>query len=330
MDAKTWFSRRTLRHQDFANIRDLVSLKEAQGLKVSVCLPTLNSADSLDEILTSIINALVRNYHLIDELAIIDGGSTDGTIAIAEKHGVTVLFDKNNITDLPPGRGKGEALWKSLYHLSGDIIAWVDSDIKNFDARFIYGIVGPLIKDPEIGYAKAFYKRPISVNGNLQSEGGGRVTELTARPLLDIFYPELAYFVQPLSGEYAGRREVFESLPFVTGYGVESALLIDIFNAYGLDAMAQVDLDVRVHDNQPLSALSRMSFGITQTILTRLVRDNKVALNSEISHSLTGFVNKNGATPVTDTINLIERPAMNTIPEYINKFKGRRPKWPSA
>lgn len=330
MDAKTWFSLRTLRHQDYSNIRDLVSTKEAKDLRVSVCLPTLNSAETLDEILTSISNTLVRNYRLIDELAIIDGGSTDDTVAIAERHGVTVLFDKDVITEMPPGRGKGEALWKSVYHLSGDIIAWVDSDIKNFDARFVYGIVGPLLKDPSIGYVKAFYKRPININGTLQSEGGGRVTELTARPLLDIFYPELAYFVQPLSGEYAGRREVFENVPFVTGYGVESALLIDILNAYGLDTMAQVDLDVRVHENQPLSALGRMSFGIDQTILTRLVRDKKIDLTSNISHSLIGFANKNKVLPVTDTINLIERPPMNTVPEYTAKFKTRSPKWPSA
>lgn len=330
MDPKTWFSRRTLRHQDYANIRDLMSLKESQGLSVSVCLPTMNSAETLDEILTSIENALVRNYHLIDELAIIDGGSTDDTVAIAEKHGATILYDAEGFAEMPPGRGKGEALWKSVYGLSGDIIAWVDSDIKNFDARFVYGTVGPLLKDPSIGYVKAFYKRPIQVNGNLQSDGGGRVTELTARPLLDMFYPELSYFVQPLSGEYAGRREVLESVPFVTGYGVESALLIDIFDTFGLNAMAQVDLDVRVHENQPLSALGRMSFGITQTILTRLVRDKKVSLNNDVSPSLTTFANEHGIQPVAGDINLIERPAMKTVAEYIEKFKSRSAKWPSA
>jgi glucosyl-3-phosphoglycerate synthase len=330
LDPKTWFSRRTLQHQDFSNIRDLVSQKKRQDLAISVCLPTLNSADALDEILTSIKNALIRNYPLIDELAIIDGGSTDRTVAIAEKHGAKVLYDKDGFSEMPPGRGKGEALWKSVYGLSGDIIAWLDSDIKNFDPRFVYGTVGPLLKDPSIGYIKSFYKRPIRINGALQTEGGGRVTELTARPLLDIFYPDLAYFVQPLSGEYAGRREVLESVPFVTGYGVESALLIDIYNTFGLDAMAQVNLDVRVHDNQPLSALGRMSFGITQTIFTRLIRDGKIAEIADINHTLTAFANDNGLHPVAGDIQLIERPAMKTMSEYVKKFKNRSRKWPSA
>lgn len=330
MDAKTWFSRHTMQHRNYADINELVSVKKIQGLTVSVCLPTLNSGETLDDILTSIANTLVINNPLVDELAIIDGGSTDNTVAIAEKHGAKVFYDKDAFLGMPPGQGKGEALWKSVFHLSGDIIAWVDSDIKNFDPRFVYGTVGPLLKDRSLGYIKSFYKRPIKINGNLQSEGGGRVTELTARPLLDLFYPDLAYFVQPLSGEYAGRREVFESVPFVSGYGVESGLLIDIYDSYGLDAMAQVDLDIRVHDNQPLSALGKMSFGIAQTILTRLVRDKKIEMAFEASHSLIAFANGGGINPVVEEISLTERPPMTTTAEYVAKFKGRSPKWPSA
>lgn len=329
MDAKNWFEQRTLRHQSYADIAALVELKKAQNLTVSVCLPTLNSGAVLHNILSTLTFGQFNKHPLIDELAIIDGHSTDNTVAIAEQHGAKVFYDDASIGDLPPASGKGEALWKSVSLLSGDIIAWLDSDIKNIHPRFVYGTVGPLLTDPSLGYVKGFYNRPISENGILKPSGGGRVTELVARPLFNLYYPELAGFIQPLSGEYAGRREVFEAVPFVTGYGVETALLIDILDKFGLDAMAQVDLEMRIHANQSLEGLSRMAFSIMQTALLRLDRDGQIKLLHDFSTVFnTVSDDDNGRRLQPSNVAFVERPPMSQIPSYQAARAGKAARWP--
>ncbi|HXT34073.1 MAG TPA: glucosyl-3-phosphoglycerate synthase, partial [Chloroflexota bacterium] len=184
----------------------------------------------------------------------------------------------------------GEALWKSLSVAKGDIIAWIDTDIANIHPKFVYGLLGPLLKEPRIGYVKGFYRRPLRQGGVLHESSGGRVTELTARPLINLFYPLLSGLIQPLSGEYAGRRSLLEQLPFFTGYGVEIGLLIDILEQFGLNAIAQVDLEQRIHRNQSLSALSRMSFMIMQTVITRLESRRHIELVAEINRSMKAIV----------------------------------------
>ncbi|MFA5866786.1 MAG: glucosyl-3-phosphoglycerate synthase [Actinomycetota bacterium] len=330
MDVEAWFDKRTYRHQEFGNIPRLIKLKKKQKVTVSVCLPTLNSAPALDLILRVLRDILIEEYPLIDELAIIDGGSTDSTVAIAEKYGATVFYDGDGFGDLPAGGGKGDALWRSLYHLNGDIIAWLDSDIKNIHPRFVYGTVGPLLTDKSIGYVKGFYERPLTEGGMTKPSGGGRVTELVAKPLFNLYYPELSGLVQPLSGEYAGRREVLESVPFATGYGVETGLLIDIAGQFGAEAIAQVNLETRIHANQTLPALSRMAFGIMQTAFTRFERDKKVKLSKPFSTTM-NKVEHHGETYSIEAkdIIVIDRPPMNTRPEYLEKRKGKKPKWPS-
>jgi glucosyl-3-phosphoglycerate synthase len=213
--------------------------------------------------------------------------------------------------------GKGEALWKSLYVLRGDLVAWIDTDIKNIHPRFVYGILGPLLKDERVKYVKGFYRRPIRVGSEILGTGGGRVTELTARPLLNLFYPELSGLIQPLAGEYAGRREVLEQLPFFTGYGVEIALLIDLLERYGLESIGQVDLHRRVHRNQRLISLSRMAFSITAVVLQRLERQGRVQLLTGLNQGMKLIQHDRDSFHIELKAHEdVERPPMATIPEY--------------
>jgi glucosyl-3-phosphoglycerate synthase len=313
-DRERWFKERTFHHRDFADIGALVEMKQKQGLKVSVCLPTLNTAGTVGETLRVFRRELMESRPLIDQLCIIDSRSTDGTLDIAADEGAQIFFDDEILPRLEPASGKGEALWKSLAVLEGDIIAWVDSDIENIHPRFAYGIIGPLLADPEIGYVKAFYERPLKDGDKLRETGGGRVTELTVRPMLNLFYPDLAGLIQPLSGEYAGRKSILRSIPFFTGYGVETGLIIDIYKEFGLWALAQTDLEVRVHHNQDLGSLSKMSFGILQAIFKRLERDGMVKLKAE-PETVYNVINQEAGRYVAEQlqINVVERPPMITL-----------------
>ncbi|MFH1149682.1 MAG: glucosyl-3-phosphoglycerate synthase [Actinomycetota bacterium] len=312
-----WFAKRTYSHHDFADVERLVELKRARGLTVSVCLPTLNTADTVGLILRTFRTELVERFPLIDQLAVIDSHSTDGTIEICEAEGARVFFDDEIAPEVEPATGKGEALWKSLFVLEGDIICWVDSDIENIHPRFVYGLIGPLLTDPDIAYVKAFYERPIKSAGVLHPDGGGRVTELTVRPILNLFYPDLAGLIQPLSGEYAGRREVLQSVPFFTGYGVETGLLLDIYGRSGLDSLAQVDLEVRIHHNQPLASLSKMSFGIMQAVFKRLESDGKLALKAEPRTVYNTIERTDGDYAIRKVpVNIVERPPALTVSSY--------------
>jgi glucosyl-3-phosphoglycerate synthase len=219
-------------------------------------------------------------------MVLMDSDSTDRTREIAESLGVPVYIHQHLLPELGARRGKGEALWKSLLVTRGDILAWVDTDIENIRPRFVYGLLGPLLHNPRIQFVKGFYRRPLKVGEKTQAGGGGRVTELTARPLLNLFYPELSGVIQPLSGEYAGRRSALEQMPFFSGYGVETGLLIDVFDNYGLSAIAQVDLLERIHHNQPLEALSKMSFAIIQAVIRKLERRYGRAILDDVNKSM--------------------------------------------
>jgi len=214
---------------------------------------------------------------------LIDSQSSDNTVEIADSLGFKIYQHKNILTKYGTYKGKGEALWKSLFILNGDIIAWCDSDIKNFNARFIYGILGPLIVNDNISFVKAFYRRPLKIDGSYMKGEGGRVTEILVRPLLNLFYPELSRIFQPLSGEYAGRRELLEQLSFYSGYGVEIGFLVDIYENFGLEKIAQVNVIRRIHRNQPISALSKMSFGILQAFLIKLQQYKKIVIVNELN-----------------------------------------------
>jgi glucosyl-3-phosphoglycerate synthase len=257
---------------------------------------------------------------LVDELLVVDSESDDETRRIAADAGARVVVHSDILPGYGSYRGKGEALWKSLYATSGDLIAWSDTDIVDWHPRFLFGPLGPLLAEPRIGYVKAYYQRPIVEGGQLKEGGGGRVTELVARPLINMFFPELSGYIQPLSGEYAGRRVHLEQIPFFTGYAVEIGHLIDLAQRLDLAGLGQVDLDVRIHRNQELEGLSRMSFVILQAVMKRLEERRKAHLFAELGSSIK--LPRSGPHKLSlEVIDLAdeERPPMIRIPEYAER-----------
>jgi glucosyl-3-phosphoglycerate synthase len=318
-DTDDWFRRRTYHHIQFEPATALVAAKERVGTTISVCLPTLNEAATIGEIVRVLREALIERVPLIDELVVMDAASTDATARIAAAEGATVVQERDVLPETGPGAGKGEGLWKSLDACSGGLICWVDTDIVNIHPRFVTGLVGPLLTDPPVGYVKGFYQRPLADGDELRPTGGGRVTELLARPLLNAFWPALAGLVQPLSGEFAGRRELLERIPFCSGYGVELGLLVDVMREAGIDAIAQVDLDTRVHRNQDLPSLSRMSFGVLQAALHHLADEGRLAPGTwattytQFARGLDGYEASDREVKVT------RRPPMATVPSYARR-----------
>lgn len=316
MSVERWFARRTFHHSRF-DLGGLVEAKERQEVSISACIPTLNEAGTIGPTVSTIRRELIERAPLVDEVVVVDSRSEDGTAQVAEEEGAVVVQEAEVLPGLEPASGKGEALWKSLFVLKGDLIVWLDADIENFDPRFVYGPLGPLLTDPGIGYVKGFYDRPIKVGDEIAPAEGGRVTELTARPLLNMFWPHLSGLIQPLSGEYAGRRSVLEQVPFLTGFGVELAMLIDVAERFGVEAIAQVDLDVRVHRNHDISALSRMAFAVLQAAIRRLVATGRVTLAEEPRTSYLQMRQEGDARELEwRELGLTERPPAATIAGY--------------
>lgn len=254
---------RTFHHEDFP-IGRLVELKAAHGHVVSVCLPARDEAATVGPIV-ALVQAELVEPGLVDEVLVVDDHSSDGTASVAAGAGARVVAVGDVLPELGPGAGKGEALYKSVAAARGDLVVWCDADISDFGARFVIGLLGPLLARSDISFVKGFYDRPVGD----RPHGGGRVTELMARPVIATLFPHLASLVQPLSGEYAGRRALLEQLPFVQGYGVDLGLLIDIASAHGTEVMAQVDLGTRRHRNRPLDELGPQALAVLQTALRR-------------------------------------------------------------
>jgi glucosyl-3-phosphoglycerate synthase len=288
---------RTFRSGEFEAAR-LVEAKA--GRTVSLCLPARDEEDTVGSIVAAIRAALVDDVALVDELLVVDDHSTDRTASVAAAAGATVLAADEILADYGLGHGKGEALWKSLAASNGDLVVWCDADVRNFDPSFVVGLVGPLLTRGDIGFVKGFYERP-----NRDGNGGGRVTELVARPVVSLLCPQLAPFVQPLGGEYAGRRELLEQLPFVEGYGVDLGLLIDFERRFGLSAMAQVDLGERVHRNRPLDELSPQAMAVIQLALHRAAPDLVGQIETLV---------RPGHEPLV--VDVTERPPLVDVPEY--------------
>lgn len=317
-----WFAENTFHAEEFSNLKDLLALKEKQGSTISLALPALNEEATVGKVIRLVKKELMEKYPLLDEIVLIDSNSTDRTRQIAKGLGVPVYIHQHLLPELGSRPGKGEALWKSLLVTKGDIIAWIDTDIVNIHPRFIYGIIGPLLLNRSVQFVKGFYRRPLRVGDKVQAGGGGRVTELTARPLLNLFYPELSGVVQPLSGEYAGRREALEKSTFFSGYGVETGLLIDIFEQFGLRAIAQVDLLERIHHNQELEALGKMSFAIIQTVLRKLEPRFERSIIEDVNKTMKLIkYAKGGYNLEVEEVAERERPSMITIPAYRERFQ---------
>ena len=318
----TWLEKNTFHYSDFKDLHRLVDEKVNKNLTISLCLPTLNEEKTIAKEIIIMKSELMTRYPLLDEIVVVDSGSTDNTRKIAREYGAGVYEADDILPHLDKFRGKGENLWKALYITRGDIIIYLDADIKNIHHRFAYGLLGPLLLDDNIKFAKAFYDRPISIGRNrVRPTGGGRVTELVIRPLFSLFFPDLTQFMQPLSGEYAGYREIFEQIPFPIGDGVETSMNIDNYNKWGLDIMAQVDLDRRIHSNQDTKALGRMSFVILKTFINRKIKLGLIQLNEEMYEEMIQYNLVNDRyEPEKLQIAGHERPPIIDIPEYREKF----------
>jgi len=322
VDVAAWLQTNTFHHSQFADLRALVAEKEKQHLTISLCIPTLNEEKTIGKEIAVFKSELMSRYHLVDEIAIIDSGSTDKTCEVARAFGADAYLAGAILPETGNRRGKGENLWKAIYQLKGDIIVYVDADIKNIHARFAYGLLAPLLLKPEVKYVKAFYDRPLTVSKGVRVSGGGRVTEILVRPLFSLFFPDLTAIIQPLSGEYAVRREVLESISFPIGYGVETAHLIDVYQCWGLKAFAQTDLDQRVHRNQSTQALGKMAFGILQAFMPRAQTLGLVGEMPEWSQILRQFqVRDNVYEQIESVFQEAERPSMLEIPAYRKKFR---------
>ncbi|MEJ8635773.1 MULTISPECIES: glucosyl-3-phosphoglycerate synthase [Streptomyces] len=304
-EVERWLSRRSWSAAD-RPVDRLVTAK--QGATVSVVLPALNEEATVGQIVTVIRRELMSGpLPLVDELVVIDSGSTDRTGEVAAAAGARVVHRDAILPGIPAVPGKGEVLWRSLMVTRGDIVCFVDADLREFSPDFVSGIVGPLLTEPDVQFVKAMYDRPL---GDVAGQGG-RVTELVARPLLNLHWPQLAGFVQPLGGEYAARRSLLERLPFPVGYGVELGLLVDALHTVGLDALAQVDVGERRHRHQDGQALGRMAAAIYRTAQLRLSRGHLVR------PSLTQFERgSDGFVPRTHAVDTEERPPMREIGEY--------------
>jgi glucosyl-3-phosphoglycerate synthase len=305
-DVESWLSTRSWSVTD-RPLHKIMAAKRITGSTVSVVLPALNEEETVGEIVAIIRHDLMQQVPLVDEIVVVDSGSTDRTSAVAAAAGARVVHRDDILPRIPAVPGKGEVLWRSLLVTSGDIVCFIDADLKEFSSDFVSGIVGPLLTDPGVDLVKAMYDRPL---GGASGQGG-RVTELMARPLLNMHWPQLAGFVQPLGGEYAARRSLLEQLPFPVGYGVELGMLVDALHLVGLDALAQVDVGVRKHRHQDGQALGRMAAAIYRTAQLRLARGHL------IRPALTQFERgRDGFQPRTYSVDTEERPPMSEISEY--------------
>jgi glucosyl-3-phosphoglycerate synthase len=287
LDVHHWFDRRTFTHfKPDAGL--LAEMKRALDLRISVCLPALNEEGTVGIICEAIRSEMIDTHDLVDELVVMDSGSSDRTAELADAHGATVYRAADVLPHLGEIPGKGEALWKSLAVLTGDIVVWADSDTVNFRASSIANLVAPLLLDDKIVYTKGFYRRP-AVHSAGTSSAGGRVTEIAIRPLLHLLYPCLTGLVQPLAGDYAGWRRELMQLPFFTGYAVEIGLLVELVEVHGLDAIAQVDLGDRVHRNRDTLALGRTAHEIMLALVSRLSDAGRIDLRESPSETLVQF-----------------------------------------
>ncbi len=320
---KPWIETNTFHHSAFSDLEQLTETKKKRNLSVSLCFPTLNEESTIAKEIVIMKSELMTRHQLVDEIVVIDSGSTDNTLEIAAEYGAETYRADDILPSLEKFKGKGENLWKALYVTRGDILVYIDADIKNIHPRFVYALLGPLIQENNIKYTKAFYDRPIALDKNkILPSGGGRVTELVVRPLFSLFFPELAQILQPLSGEYAGFREIFENIPFPIGYGVETGIILDIYKKWGLDVIAQVDLDKRVHTNQDTRALGKMAFVILKTFFDRLEKLGRIQLTRDLFNEMIQFnLAQNEYVADLYTLKMSERPPMVEIEEYKNRFK---------
>jgi len=298
---RSWYRANTYGHEAFSADR----LAAARESTVSVCLPARNEARTIGPILEQLMP--LRELGVVDQIVVVDH-SSDGTAEIARALGAEVHAQNELVPEVGPVLGKGDAMWRALPVLTGEVVCFLDADSEHFGAHFACGVLGPVLSRPEVSFVKGFYRRPFRVGETTFPDGGGRVTELTARPLLNLFYPQLAAIRQPLAGEIAARRDLLERLPFATGYGVDIGLLIDAYADVGLEAIAQVDLDVRQNAHQPLRDLGPMAYAVLRAVAVRLEREGRLRGPLPATFTATGI-----DTPGVGLAEPIERPPLRSL-----------------
>ena len=305
---RDWFARRSFEHDEFADLASLARRKRELGVGVSVVLPCREVAETIGAIADE-VHALNEEAPLVDELIAVDAASSDGTAAVAERHGVTVYQEDELLGEFGPAVGKGDAMWRSLSVASGDVVLFLDADTTNLERHFVYGMLGPILTEPGVRFAKATYHRPLIGPGGDVLDDAGRVTELTAKPLLRIFFPELSGFGQPLAGELVADRRLLRQIPFLTGYAVETAMLIDVLRSAGLDAMAQTGLGARHNRSKALRELGAMSYSVARAVVERA--GNRVEGEPELF--LRAVCTPGGTLLSEEPVELIERPPLASL-----------------
>src|ERR687893_335292 len=323
-NAREWFEKRSYSHEEFKDVEKLVRRKRERGLTVSLVLPSRNVADTIGGIVDE-TNALSEEalrsptgVPLVDQTLVVDADAEDGTAEVAASRGAEVYSENELLSHYGGAHGKGDAMWRSLSVARGDLVMYVDADTRDFRPQMVYGILGPVLHVPEVRYVKAAYRRPFKSYETVEQDGGGRVTELSAKPLFNLFYPELTAFVQPLAGEFVADRELFCSIPFLTGYAVETGIMIDVLKRVGLSAMAQVDLGTRQNRHQPLRDLSRMSYSVVRAVARRLRQEGRLnqARDPNLPEQLFQF---------SDYLHAVATPEGLKLQEYVEELVERPP-----
>ena len=317
MDAVEWFKHRSYDYRQFSDLKEMGRRKRELGLTVSAVLPCRNVAETVGGIIGE-IHAVNELSPLVDQILVVDADSEDGSAEVAVSKGAEVYSENELLSHYGGAHGKGDAMWRSLSVVRGDLVMYMDADTKDFKPQLVYGILGPILIVPEVRFVKAAYRRPFMSYETVELDGGGRVTELTAKPLFNLFYPELAGFVQPLAGEFVAYKELFCSIPFLTGYAVETGIMIDVLKRVGLGAMAQVDLGTRQNRHQPLRDLSRMSYSVVRAVARRLRQEGRLnqARDPNLPEQLFQF---------SDYLHAVATPEGLTLQEYVEELVERPP-----
>jgi glucosyl-3-phosphoglycerate synthase len=319
-DAAEWFRHRSYDYRRFSDLEALGRRKRELGLTVSAVLPCRNVADTVGGIVDEIhaVNGRAGDEPLVDQILAVGADSTDGTAEVALSRGAEVYSENELMSNYGEAHGKGDAMWRSLSVARGDLIMYMDADTKDFRPQLVYGVLGPVLYVPEVRFVKAAYRRPFKSYETVEADGGGRVTELSAKPLFNLFYPELTGFVQPLAGEFVADKELFCSIPFLTGYAVETGIMIDVLKRVGLSAMAQVDLGTRQNRHQPLRDLSRMSYAVLRAVARRLREDGRLdqSRDPNLPEQLFQF---------SDFLHAVATPEGLRLQEYVEELVERPP-----
>ena len=316
-NTREWFEKRSYAHDEFSDVKKLAWRKRELDLTVSLVLPGRNVADTIGGIVEE-VRTLNEEAPLVEQILVVDADSVDGTAEVAARSGAEVYSENELLSHYGDAHGKGDAMWRSLSVARGNLVMFADSDTKDFKPQFVYGTLGPVINVPDVRFVKGAFRRPFKSNETVELDGGGRVTELTTKPLFNLFYPELAGFVQPLAGEFAADKELFLSIPFLTGYAVETGIMIDVFKKVGLGAMAQVDLGTRQNRHQPLFDLGRMSYSVLRAVARRMRQDGRLrqVRDPSMPHSLFQF---------SDYLHAVATPEGLKLREHVEELVERPP-----